>query len=142
MSMIGGIYFDFDFDGVEPTHISAAIGTMLISILLSFSISIWASSKLFASRKGIFRNFALHATISTERSYVGVDQKYVSLVGKRGIAQTVLPLSGKVSVEGAIYDAMSEGAFIEKGEKIRIARHEAGQVYVVRDKGLNSPALF
>jgi len=123
----------FDFDDVEPARISAAVGTVMISILLSFSISLWASSKLFASRKGIFRNFALHTTISTERSYVGVDQEDESLVGKRGIAQTVLRLSGKISVEGAIYDAMSEGSFINKGERIRVVRHEAGQVYVVRD---------
>jgi len=123
----------FDFDDVEPARISAAVGTVMISILLSFFISLWASSKLFASRKGIFRNFALHTTISTERSYVGVDQEDESLVGKVGIAQTVLRLSGKISVEGAIYDAMSEGSFIEKGERIRVIRHEAGQVYVVRD---------
>ncbi len=123
----------FDFDGVEPSRVSTAVGTVLISILLSFFLSIWASSKLFASRKGVFRNFALHTTISTERSYVGVDQEDESLVGKRGIAQTVLRLSGKISVEGAVYDAMSEGTFIEKGERIRVVRHEAGQVYVVRD---------
>jgi len=123
----------FDFDNVEPARISAAIGTVMISILLSFFLSIWASSKLFASRKGIFRNFALHTTISTERSYVGVDQEDKSLVGKVGIAQTVLRLSGKISVEGAIYDAMSESSFIEKGERIRVVRHEAGQVYVIRD---------
>jgi membrane-bound serine protease (ClpP class) len=123
----------FDFDGVEPSSVSTAVGTVLISILLSFFLSIWASSKLFSSRKGVFRNFALHTTISTERSYVGVDQEDKSLVGKRGIAQTVLRLSGKVSVEGAVYDAMSEGTFIDKGERIRVVRHEAGQVYVVRD---------
>ena len=123
----------FDFDGVRPASVSTAVGTVLISILLSFFMSIWASSKLFASRKGIFRNFALHTSLLTERSYVGVNQEDESLVGKKGIAQTVLRLSGKISVEGAIYDAMSEGSFIEKGERIKVVRHEAGQVYVVRD---------
>jgi membrane-bound serine protease (ClpP class) len=123
----------FDFNNVEPRRVSVAIGTVLISILLSFLLSIWASSKLFASRKGIFSKLALHTTISTEPSYVGVDQKDVSLLGKKGIAQTVLRLSGKINVEGAVYDAMSEGPFIEKGEKIVVTRHEAGQVYVVRD---------
>lgn len=123
----------FDFDEVQPARVSAAIGTVLISIILSFFLSIWASSKLFASRKGIFRNFALNTIISTDPSYVGVDQQDVPLTGKKGVAQTVLRLSGKVLVEGTVYDAMSEGPFIEKGEKIRITRHEAGQVYVVRD---------
>jgi membrane-bound serine protease (ClpP class) len=125
----------FDFDGVEPAHVSTAVGTVMTSVLLAFFLSLWASSKLFASRKGIFSKLALHTTISTEQSYVGVDQDLVSLVGKTGVAQTVLRLSGKVSVEGTIYDAMSEGPFIERGEKIRVTRHEAGQVYVVRDLG-------
>lgn len=125
----------FDFDEVEPSNISTAVGIVLVSILLSFSFSIWASSKLFSSRKGIFGNFALHATIATGRSFVGVDQDNVSLIGKTGIAQTVLRLSGKVLVDGMVYDAMSQGAFIDKGERIRIVRHEAGQLYVVRDIG-------
>jgi len=77
--------------------------------------------------------FTIHTIISTERSYVGVNKDNESLLGKRGIAQTVLRLSGKISVEGTIYDAMSEGSFIEKGEKIRVIRHEAGKVYVVKD---------
>ena len=123
----------FDFDGVDPARISAAVGTVLISILLSVFFSLWGSSKMFASRKGIFSHLALHTTISTEQSYVGVDQVNASLIGKSGIAQTVLRLSGKVSVGGIVYDAMSEGTFIEKGERIRVVRHEAGQVYVMRD---------
>lgn len=122
----------FDFDGVEPSRVSAAIGTVLISVLLSFFLSIWGSSKIFATRKGIFSKLALHTTISTEQSYVGINQEDVSIMGKTGIAQTVLRLSGKISVEGAIYDAMSEGTFIEKGERIIVTRHEAGQVYVTR----------
>jgi membrane-bound serine protease (ClpP class) len=123
----------FDFDAVEPSRVSTAVGTVMTAVVLSFFLSIWASSKLFASRKGIFRNFALHTSLSTGRSYVGVNQENESLVGKKGIAQTVLRLSGKVSVEGTIYDAMSEATFIEKGERIRVVRHEAGQVYVVKD---------
>jgi membrane-bound serine protease (ClpP class) len=125
----------FDFDGVEPARVSSAIGTVLISILVAFFASIWASSKLFTARKGIFAGFALNTTIATDKGYVGIDRNQVSLIGKRGVAQTVLRLSGKVFVDGHVYDAMSEGPFIEKGEKIRITRHEAGQVYVVRDNG-------
>ncbi len=123
----------FDFDGVDPDKMSAAIGTVLISILLSFFLSIWASSKLFSSRKGIFSGLALHTTISNVPNYVGVDQDDITLVGKNGTAQTVLRLSGKVEVEGAVYDAISVGAFIEKGDRIRVTGHEAGQLYVVRD---------
>jgi membrane-bound serine protease (ClpP class) len=125
----------FDFDGVEPARVSSAIGTVLISILVAFFASIWASSKLFTARKGFFAGFALNTTIATDKGYVGIDRNQVSLIGKRGVAQTVLRLSGKVFVDGHVYDAMSEGPFIEKGEKIRITRHEAGQVYVVRDNG-------
>jgi len=123
----------FDFDGVDPDKMSAAVGTVLISIILAFFLSVWASSKLFSSRKGIFSGLALHTTISSVPSYVGVDQDDITLEGKKGIAQTVLRLSGKVEVDGTVYDAISVGAFIEKGERIRVTGHEAGQLYVVRD---------
>ena len=126
----------FDFDNVEPSRISSAISTVLISIILSFSLSIYASSKIFAARKGIFSKMALHTIVSNDQDYRGENQVVTSqLVGKTGLAETVLRPSGRISVEGEIYDAMTEGAFVNKGEKIRITRHESGQMYVVKELG-------
>lgn len=131
LSLIDNVIFDFET--VDPRRMSAAVGIVLSSILLSFFLSIWASSRLFASRKGIFSGLALHTTLSAEPDYIGSGRKDLSLIGKKGIAQTVLRLSGKVSVDGTVYDAISVGSYIEKGEMIRVTGYEAGQLYVERD---------
>lgn len=120
----------FDFEQVDPRSVLAAVGTVLISTVAAVVLSIWGSAKLFTSQNGFFKDFALKTTISTETSYVGVDQSHQSLIDKVGIAQTVLRPSGKVFIDGITYDAMTEGAYIEKGDRVRVIRHEAGQIYV------------
>ena len=59
-------------------------------------------------------------------------KKQKSVVGKTGIAHTVLRPSGKVMIDNEIYDAKSEVTYIEKGEKIIVKREEAGQLYVLK----------
>jgi len=80
---------------------------------------------------------ALTAAQNKEEGYVSVPMEAKELVGKTGISDTVLRLSGKVRVNDKMYDAVSEYGFIEKGEKVLITRYESGQVYVtnVIDKG-------
>jgi membrane-bound serine protease (ClpP class) len=120
----------FDFRAVDPSKAYVAVGTVLISIILAFILSLWGSAKILGSRKGIFKNIALTTVESTNEGYVGVHLNAVILIGKTGIAQTVLRPSGRVSIEGKDYDAMTEGSFINRGEKVQVTRFEAGQVYV------------
>jgi membrane-bound serine protease (ClpP class) len=119
----------FDFRAVDPSKAYVAVGTVLISIILAFILSLWGSAKILGSRKGIFKNIALTTVESTNEGYVGVHLNAVILIGKTGIAQTVLRPSGRVSIEGKDYDAMTEGSFINRGEKVQVTRFEAGQVY-------------
>lgn len=52
------------------------------------------------------------------------------LVGKAGVTETVLRPSGKVRIEGATYDAHSEGAWIEPGAKICVLEARDSEVVV------------
>jgi membrane-bound serine protease (ClpP class) len=54
----------------------------------------------------------------------------LQLVGKTGYASTVLRPSGKVYVEGKVYDAVSTEGFIEKGVQVRVLEYRTGQIYV------------
>ena len=38
--------------------------------------------------------------------------------------------SGKVEIEGYIYDATAETGYIDKGEKIEVVRFETAQLFV------------
>jgi membrane-bound serine protease (ClpP class) len=54
------------------------------------------------------------------------------MIGKTGIARTILRPSGRIEIDGEIFDAKAEISYIEKGEKILVIRDEAGQLYVVK----------
>jgi membrane-bound serine protease (ClpP class) len=65
-----------------------------------------------------------------EEGFIGVPQEIGELVGKTGMAITILKPSGKVSIEGKTYDAMSEIGYLDSGTQVLVKRYEAGQVYV------------
>ena len=76
---------------------------------------------------------ALTTVESSAEGYISVDRYSSSLIGKIGIAETVLRPSGKVSIDGENYDALTEGSFISRGDKVRVTRYETGQIYVVTE---------
>jgi len=130
LSMIDNINFDFSF--VPGGEIALALFTVLISISAAFALSIYFSNKI--GKKGIFRKVALDAEQEVSQGFVGVPTEPQQIVGKIGIAATVLRPSGKVMVNSNFYDAVSDHGFIEQGTTIKVTRYEAGQVYVIRSE--------
>ena len=55
-----------------------------------------------------------------------------SMIGKTGIAYTVLRPSGKVMIEDQLFDAFSRGDFVEKGETIIVIEREGITLKVKR----------
>ena len=85
---------------------------------------LWLSSRV--GTQGMFRKIALVADLET-----AVASPVLSnLIGKEGVAATVLRPSGKVIIDGEYYDGVSESGFIEKGVKVTVIRFENAQVYV------------
>jgi membrane-bound serine protease (ClpP class) len=130
--MIDKINFRFGPSPESGGHVIGAFAIVFVSMLAAFFLSIWGSKKLFSSNKLLGR-FALQKVQEFDEGYVSVDvEKQKSVVGKTGIAHTVLRPSGKVMIDGDIYDARSEVAYIEKGTEIIVKREEAGQLYVLK----------
>lgn len=121
---------DFNFQPVENKAISKALMTVIGGMALSFGLIIYLSAKI--GTKGIFKRVALEKTLDNKSGYIGVPVEIKEIVGKTGIASTVLRPSGKIQIEGKTYDAVSEEGFIEKGTTVNVIRYETGQVYVVR----------
>ena len=119
---------NFDFEPVETGEVGKALLTVTGGIGFGFGLVLYLSSRIGA--KGIFRNVALQATMEKSEGYMGVEMIGLQMVGKSGIASTVLRPSGKVRIDGVVYDAVSEDGFIEKGQAVKVLRYETGQVYV------------
>ncbi len=131
--MIDKLSFKFGPGSESEGHVLAAFAIVMASMFAAFIFSIWLSKKLFTSNR-LFGSLALEKVQNSSEGYVGVDAAtQQSLVGKTGLAHTVLRPSGKVIIDNEIYDAKSEVSYIEKGDKILVKREEAGQLYVVKE---------
>jgi membrane-bound serine protease (ClpP class) len=81
-------------------------------------------------RNRLFGSLALETVESFEDGYTSSDSRYLEMVGKKGIAHTILRPAGKVMIDGEIYDATALSGYIEKGETIEVARYETMQLFV------------
>ncbi|MDF1570513.1 MAG: NfeD family protein [Bacteroidales bacterium] len=121
---------DFEFTGEGINVLMKAFGVVVLSAMLGLIASIWTASKVLSTTS--FASLVLGTDQKVENGYLGVDAKQKTLVGKTGEAYTVLRPSGRVLIDGEIYDAKAEFGYISKGEKVKILRYETGQVYVVK----------
>lgn len=53
-----------------------------------------------------------------------------ALLGKTGVTTTVLRPAGIIEIDGEPYDAVSEGAYIPKGETVRVVKVEGTRIVV------------
>ncbi|HKJ43350.1 MAG TPA: NfeD family protein, partial [Sunxiuqinia sp.] len=122
--------FNFDFRGVSPEKIVTALTTVVIALFGGFVLSLMLSKKIFSADRGAFKNMSLHTIQDKAEGYISVDASLKDLVGKEGIAFTVLRPSGKVKIEGKTYDAAANVGMIDRGEAIVVVRAETMQLYV------------
>ena len=121
---------DFEFTGEGMNVRMKAFGIVVLSAMIGLIASIWTASKVLKTTS--FSTLVLGTDQKTDEGYLGVESKQKTLVGKTGEAYTILRPSGRVMVDGEIYDAKSAFGYISKGDKVRIIRYETGQVYVVK----------
>ena len=127
LMMIGNDNLDFTFVPAERI-IKAAITTLaafLSAILLLFVGGV----RLTNSQ--IFRKVAL---VSTQNTKEGYSSKFVEeiLIDKIGVAHTILRPSGRVEIDGNLYDAATRGEYIEAGSKI-IVVDDSGNYLKVKE---------
>ncbi len=105
-------------------------------VVVSFSLFSGLVLSIVLSRKLItspaFPGLALNSSLTQEEGYVGIDKHQKDMLGKEGIADTVLRPSGKVQIGEEIFDAVAEEGYINKGEAVMVTKDEAGQIYVMR----------
>ena len=128
-ALIDNATFDFSLQGLDS--IGEPLLLVSVSIVISVLICLWITSKI-GRGSGVFRKMALTSVQNNEEGFIGVPMEIKEMVGKTGVADTVLRLSGKVRIDDKMYDAISEYGYIEKGEKIKVTRYESGQVYVTK----------
>ena len=125
LALVGNI--KFNFEGLPARELFQAVMTVLGGMGMGIILIIYLTSRI--GRKGFLRNVALHAD---QEGFVSVSLEPIEMVGKTGVAATVLRPSGKVIIDGEYLDAISLRGMIEKGDEVVVKRYENFQIHVVR----------
>lgn len=113
--MVNNNLFDFEF--VPPASILYAVAAAFGGLLGGICLLFIGGAKLADTK--LFKRVAL---VDVQESKKGYTSSFIKepMIGKRGVAYTVLRPSGKVMIEGQLYDAFTRSEFIEKGQNIEV----------------------
>ena len=100
--------------------------TSFALVVIALTIGIFGSMALshFLTTSKRTPAMALHKEMTVDDGYVAVQALDPSLIGQEGRTE------GKVSLNGTLYTAVSEGAMLERGTNVVVTRIENSQLYV------------
>jgi membrane-bound serine protease (ClpP class) len=117
----------FDFQFIKPDRLFQAIATTLAALMGSIIVMFYGGMRLANSR--VIRRIALVDTQDTQTGYTSTVYEK-SLIGRQGKAYTILRPSGKIELDGDIYDAYTRGEFIQKDDKVEVISNEGTSLKV------------
>lgn len=124
--MVNNDFFNFEMVPVNDLIIAslAIFGGLTGGVVLLFVGGVRLSHSSF------FKRISLTDTQAQSEGYTSNFNTGMDLVGKTGTAYTVLRPSGKIMIEGQIYDAFSRGDYIEKGDMVKVLEIEGSTLRV------------
>lgn len=125
--MLNNDFFNFEFvplgDIVKASV--AAVGGLTGGMLLL----IFGGAKIVETKA--FKKISLNESQKSADGFT-VNSNAQLLLNKKGVAHTVLRPSGKILIDGEVYDAFTRGEYIEKGEQVEIIGTEGVTMRVKR----------
>ncbi|WP_421869683.1 NfeD family protein [Marinoscillum sp.] len=118
----------FDFSFVNMDDIFIAVATTLAGLLGSIIIMFLGGVRLANSK--VFQRIALSDVQNHDQGFTSSFYKEKSLVGKKGKAYTILRPSGRVEIDGEMYDAFTRGNYIDAGTEIEVISDEGTSLKV------------
>jgi len=128
LMMVDNDWFDFskvNTEAMTDSFITIGIGIIGGALAIALALPQFLKSKRF-------KQISLQDVMDAESGYTSTS--YLdNFVGRQGIAYTVLRPSGKVKIGGELYDASTQGDFIEKDSKIIVISQEGTSLRVKKD---------
>jgi len=124
----------FDFTEVNTNKLISSLFLVIISIFISIIASFFITKSLFTKNR-FFGSLALETVASSSEGFSSSDDNYQEMIGRKGIAHTILRPAGKVKIGEEVFDATALTGYIDKSEKIEVVKYETGQLFVRKIEG-------
>ncbi len=123
--MVNNDVFDFTF--VNESDLFIAITTTLGGVVGAIMLMFFGGIRITQTK--MFSKIALLTVQKTDEGYTS---KYLKeeMIGKKGLAYTVLRPSGRVMIEGQLYDAFTRGGYVKKDDEIIVIGDEGTSLKV------------
>lgn len=128
LSLIGNV--DLDFDGVSDDQLIKSLLTVVAGLIMSSALIFFLINRV-SKGDSMYKKIAL---TTDQEGFTSAPEEQKHLIGKIGIAATILRPSGKVIINGDYYDAVATKGFIEPDKAIKVLKYENTQLYVVEIK--------
>ena len=117
-----------DWPVVNYEDIRGALYSLFSSLLLTTILAI-LSFKWFP-KTNLWRKIVLSEEEEVKAGYISNPKDYSGLVGKTGQARSTLRPTGIAEIDGTRYDVVSQGEYIEEGQKIEVVTVENYRIIV------------
>lgn len=124
-SLVGNI--GWDFSPVDSSDLLQSFLIVLLSLLIAIPVCLWLGQRLLRSR---WAGISLFAEQKSTEGYTIAENENQNLIGERGVAVTILRPSGKIELNGRVYDAIASNSYIEKGENVEAVGYQGASIVV------------
>ncbi len=129
MLLMAGDWSDVTFTNPFTAEAATQVGlTFALSIVVMALLVRYAT---FDVRSPLGRRLILAEGLEAEAGFQS-HEPVADLVGSTGTALTALRPAGKARIDGKRWNVETEGDFVDKGEEVRVLRHEEGRIVVRR----------
>ncbi|MCH8903940.1 MAG: nodulation protein NfeD, partial [Bacteroidetes bacterium] len=108
----------FDFEYVPSNDIVIAMFQVLAPIILMIILAVVTGKSIIKSR--IFQKLVLKQTQAAAEGFTVTLDEEVPIIGKKGIVLADLRPAGKVDIGGRVYDASTDGEYVNKGQEVKV----------------------
>lgn len=123
-SLLGSVFFVYRGLGLDAATYYVVSLALLIPALIVAAIRWWPYTPI--GRRVLNLPPEGDAEISGTMSYSHAK----GLIGRRGTAKTILIPSGAVTIDQTVYDAISDGTVIEKGDTVEVVEIQGNHMVV------------
>ena len=126
------VQFDFDTGTLNAAglYILERLAWLAGAVIVGVVAMVFLA-RYIVPRLAIFSPLVHHGEQEAGQGYVsGPSKESLPLIGSVGIVVSPLRTAGKVEIGGKIFDAVSTGSFIDKGEKVTVIGVEGSKIIV------------